>query len=182
MKNLIILKNTFSVIALVSIILTCACCKKKTGVDTLPPATQEGKNTMGYMYDGKPVIVEGVYTAPLTGCHSGVAYIKNGSNFELQGRRCGFPTLTLHIGKPTNYVGEINFNKKPITVLDSYGELDLMFVGELYQTNDSVVGKVTITKASNNIISGTFQFDCINIDTKQTRIKVTDGRFDFTTY
>jgi hypothetical protein len=149
-------------------------CKKKTAIDTLPKASQEGRNTMGYLYDGKPVVVEGKYEQPILGCHSGWSF----EYYFIQGRKCGFPTIHLGVPATSFGVGTIYYNKTPILTGDPYGELDLLIAGETYQTNDSVVGKILITKASDSILSGTFDFECINIFNKTKRIKVTDGRFD----
>jgi hypothetical protein len=158
-------------------ISTLSCCKKKP-IDKLPAATREGKNTMGCLIDGEAIIVEGKYRDPILGCTSGIQILGGSNYIELVGGQCELPAITLHLGKASILPGLVLFNKKPQLNSDNYGILDMGFVGERYETNDSVVGKINFTSVTDKILAGTFEFECINTQNKTTRKKVTDGRFD----
>jgi hypothetical protein len=158
-------------------ISTLSCCKKKP-IDKLPPATQEGKNTMGCLVDGEAVFTEGRYKEQLLGCSNGID-VYGGSNYlYIDLRKCAMPTVTLHLAKASIKQGQVLLNKTPIINTDNYGYLDMNIGSETFRTNDTVVGKVNFTTVTDKILAGTFEFECINITNKTTRKKVTDGRFD----
>jgi hypothetical protein len=158
-------------------ISTLSCCKKKP-IDKLPPATQEGKNTMGCLIDGDAVFTEGRYKAQLLGCSNGID-ILGGSNYvNIEFRKCGSPTVTLHLSKASIVPGLILLNKTAVLQTDNYAILDMNLNAIKYKTNDSVTGKVNFTTVTDKILAGTFDFECIHELNKTTRKKVTDGRFD----
>jgi hypothetical protein len=162
----------------IACISTLSCCKKKP-IDKLPPATQEGKNTIGYLVDGEAVFTEGKYEEKLLGCSNGIEILGSSSNYIIiSAKKCGSPTLSLKLGKASIKPGLILLNKKPIIVTDNYAELDMAIIFQMFQTNDSITGQIFITKSTDKVLSGTFSFDCINIYDKTTTKKVTDGRFD----
>jgi hypothetical protein len=158
-------------------ISTLSCCKKKP-IDKLPPATQEGKNTMGCLVDGEAVFTEGRYKAQLLGCSNGIDILGGSNYIIIEFRKCGAPTVSLNLGKASIKPGIVLLNKTPLLNIDNIGYLDMGLVGEWYQTNDSVVGKVNFTTVTDKILAGTFEFECIHELNKTTRKKVTDGRFD----
>jgi hypothetical protein len=161
----------------IACISTLSCCKKKPN-DKLPPATQEGKNTMGYLIDGEPVFMEGVYKKLIIGCSQGIQLLGGSTSIIIQGKKCEAPTLSLNLGKASIKPGQVLLNKTPVLESDNYGILDTGWADEWYQTNDSVIGKINFTTVTDKIIAGTFEFECINVINKSTRKKVTDGRFD----
>jgi hypothetical protein len=161
----------------IACISTLSCCKKKP-IDKLPPATQEGKNTMGYLVDGEAVFMEGKYQDLFIGCSQGIKVLGGSNDITIMGKKCESPTLSLKLGKASIKPGLILLNKKPIIVTDNYAELDMAIIFQMFQTNDSITGQIFITKSTDKVLSGTFSFDCINIYDKTTRKKVTDGRFD----
>jgi hypothetical protein len=162
----------------IACISTLSCCKKKP-IDKLPPATQEGKNTMGYLVDGEAVFTEGKYEEKLLGCSNGIEILGSSSNYIIIcAKKCGSPTLSLNLGKASIKPGLVLLNKKPVVQSDNYGKLDMLFVGEHFETNDSMVGKINFTTVTDKIMAGTFEFECINTINKTTTKKVTDGRFD----
>jgi hypothetical protein len=156
---------------------TLSCCKKKP-IDKLPPATQEGKNTMGCLVDAEAVFTEGRYKEPLLGCSNGIQIIGGSNYIIVQFRKCGLPTVSFNLAKASIKVGTILLNKTPQLSTDNIGYLDMGLVGEWYQTNDSVVGKINFTTVNDKVMAGTFEFECIHELNKTTRKKVTDGRFD----
>jgi hypothetical protein len=161
----------------IACISTLSCCKKKPN-DKLPPATQEGKNTMGYLIDGEPVFMEGVYKKLIIGCSQGIQLLGGSTSIIIQGKKCEALTLSLNLGKASIKPGIVLLNKTPTLESDDVGELMMIINAERFQTNDSITGKINITKATDKVLSGTFSFDCINIYNKTERKKVTDGRFD----
>jgi hypothetical protein len=161
----------------IACISTLSCCKKKP-IDKLPPATQEGKNTMGYLVDGEAVFMEGKYQDLFIGCSQGIKVLGGSNYITIMGKKCESPTLSLNLGKASIKPGLVLLNKKPVVQSDNYGLLDMLFVGEHFETNDSMVGKINFTTVTDKIMAGTFEFECINTINKTTTKKVTDGRFD----
>jgi hypothetical protein len=173
------MKITLTALLLAACISTLSCCKKKP-IDKLPPATQEGKNTMGCLVDGVPVFTEGRYKHQPLGCSNGIDIlgVSSSSYIIIEFIKCGAPTVSLNLGKASIKSGVVLLNKTPNLSSDNYGILDTGFATEWFQTNDSVVGKVNFTTVTDKICAGTFEFECINVIDKTTRKKVTDGRFD----
>jgi hypothetical protein len=173
----ITLTLTLTTLLLAACISTLSCCKKKP-TNTLPPATQEGKNTMGCLVDGEAVFTEGRYKHQLLGCSNGINILGGTYDIQIDFRKCGSPTVSLNLGKASIKPGLVLLNKTPLLSSDNYGILDTGFATEWFQTNDSVVGTINFTTVTDKICSGTFEFECINVIDKTTNKKVTNGRFD----
>jgi hypothetical protein len=171
------MKITLTTLLLIACISTLTCCKKKP-IDKLPPATQEGKNTMGCLIDGEAVFTEGRYKHQLLGCSNGIDILGGSNYIIIEFRKCGAPTVSLNLGKASIKPGQVLLNKTPLLSSDNIGYLDMGLVGEFYQTNDSVVGTINFTTVTDKICAGTFEFECIHELNKTTRKKVTNGRFD----
>lgn len=154
------------------------CRKHHSDIDGLPPATQEGKNTLGFLLNGLPWIPQGFrgtgnlsidYDAGFNqGIFNIVAY-----NF--------IPTISQQfiIGVRDS----LNFMNGPITFQLSrtslYG-VSYNFPCDYFNQLSDVEsqGSLTITKLDriNRIVSGTFNATLYK--TGCDTIKITDGRFD----
>ena len=174
-------------------------CKKdkKTPLEQLPDATQEGKGTFGCLINGEVFMPNGGggFTPSLT-----VDYYKNGvtgiralnvynykdmsfyiSNFS---RKTGQTTDTNSIWYPIKDSGYFLFSKVNLKTFAAY-YIDTQ--GCKYETDSSNIGLLTITKFQSpslgpnsttipGIISGTFYFKVKTPGCPD--VAVTDGRFD----
>ncbi|WP_316812938.1 DUF6252 family protein [Pedobacter heparinus] len=163
------------------LLITASCKKAKTGIDGLPAATQEGKNTIGCMVNGvlfKPKgsatggpIVQSYYQLDNGNYLFLVAARRRGNN-----RTLGVQIETLGIELQTGMtipLVERSMGKARGWYIDYGG-------GEFkdYQTNPQIKGELKITRfdLTNQIVSGTFWFDAV--DDKGLKVEVREGRFD----
>jgi hypothetical protein len=172
------MKTVITAISIICIFCFSKCKKDKPDSNGLPAATQEGKNTLGFLLNGQPWTPQGVRgTGNLSidydggfkqGIFSIVAY-----NFKTQ------ISEQFIIGVRDS----LNFINAPITL--SLDRLSLYSVSYntpcdyFNQLNDvTSSGKITITKLdrTNRIISGTFSATLTKSGCSE--IKITDGRFD----
>jgi hypothetical protein len=170
-----------------SLILLSATCKKTdTNITALPPATQNGSNTMGAKING--VIWINNYTCDCIGggtslpvSHYNSDFGFSGYNLDKLGKRTDI-TLNIH---GLTQTGEYPLSKYIVpTLVNSYAEvtIDQNSNSLDYQTDYTYLGTVTITKfdPTNRIISGTFQFDALNQNNPNDIVHITEGRFDVT--
>ena len=172
------MKKLITAILILSVFCFAQCKKSAPDSNGLPAATQDGKNTLGFLLNGQPWKPQGVRgTGNLSidfdpsfnqGIFSIVAYNFNTSVSE-----------QFIIGVKDS----LNFINAPITL--SLNRLSLYSVSYntpcdyFNQLNDvTSSGSMTITKLdrTNRIISGTFTAALQK--TGCTEIKITDGRFD----
>ncbi|PQJ31284.1 hypothetical protein BST92_04805 [Nonlabens arenilitoris] len=147
------------------------------GIDCLPPITQTGAGTFGCLVNGEPYFAFGGVNAQYQ--------LVNGSYNLLIGfdRDVGFPESISIIGN-----GQINENGQYIlgdptneilfgNIVFSYNEQSLEFNENT--TSNLHLGTTTITKLdeTNQIISGTFEFEILNLENNQV-YQITEGRFD----
>ena len=168
------MKNIFLTLILLA---TLSCCNNDDdNTETLPPATQTGAGTFACYVNGTSYIdtsggyfncfyqfIDGVYFFGIGGedeNHSifrQVILSSNASKIEENAQ------YTLNCNEPGNHYGEV------------------AFTGQLLgaTTCNTNFGTMTITKLdfTNNIVSGTFEFDIIHPDTGEI-IQIRDGRFD----
>ena len=147
------------------------------GIDCLPPITQTGAGTFGCLVNGEPYFAFGGVNAQYQ--------LVNGSYNLLIGfdRDVGFPESISIIGN-----GQINENGQYIlgdptneilfgNIVFSYNDQSLEFNENT--TSNLHLGTTTITKLdeTNQIISGTFEFEILNLENNQV-YQITEGRFD----
>lgn len=160
------------------VLLTSSCRKQKSDVKNLPPATQEGKNTFGFLLNGVPWTPQGIRgTANLSidydpgfknGIFSIVAYnfIPRSSEQFIIGVRDSLNTInapiTLNLSQTSLY--SVSFKK----TCDYFSQLD----------DVSSAGSLTITKLdrTKGTISGAFNITLSKPGCET--ITITDGRFD----
>jgi len=189
------MKNYHSFIFILSMLglflasISLSSCKKTTNeAPTLPPATNNGSNTMGaYINNVVWVPAPSFYYTGIQADYSGTAfriigYTNNSNRTE---------KTSVHINL-RNFSGTGNYSLNnpllPIGLSNSGQvliEQNTAPVGQIptsieYDTDSLHLGQVTITKFDpvKQIVSGTFQFDAINQNKPIGVTHVTAGRFD----
>lgn len=160
-----------------------ASCKKD--VDELPAATQTGANTFGAKVDAALWVPQGFGGFPandiLEARFAGPTSIMiNARNFAKSPKESEFEIYLVNVTGPGTYT--LNTTVDRVSPTASYGyyvEREFTPKNE-WITSPTNTGTVTITKLDvvNNIISGTFQFQALNIYNTPQPIAVTEGRFD----
>jgi len=171
--------------------LAASSCKKEDPEASLPPATQEGKNTAGCLIDGKPFVAEsyggGILSAPIPALDGGFSFNNsyrlsisgklNGEAVEVmlffQGRQTG----TYLLDKTTAYYP----GGDPNVILN---HATFRYVGsgihEELGTDAQHTGQVVLTKADvpNGLSAGTFAFTAVSSQNSSKIVVITQGRFD----
>ncbi|MEQ8927143.1 MAG: hypothetical protein RLO81_15085 [Fulvivirga sp.] len=179
-------------------------CSNDEPQPTLPPITEEGLNTFGCYVDGELLLPKD--GSPGIGSIGGGAnglmvYYLIDSATNSKGEKFG-PTYFAILA--SNYVdkgGDLIylyipsiFEGEDYTINESHGHGSgassphSHVLGNLYDSDDQVTrylsfpnsGKVTITRYDTieTIISGTFDLEMVDENSKTDTIKITDGRFD----
>ena len=161
-------------------------CKKE--VTELPAATQTGANTFGCKLNGDFWVPAGfgiVPTAPTLEARFGSTdlYI-NARNFSSSPTESEFEIFI----KDATHTGSYTLNTGagyPTTFTSNYAYYVHRRINpdNEWITASPYTGSVTITKIDsiNHFVSGTFQFQAINIYNSPQPINVTEGRFDVRT-
>ena len=176
MKNFI-----YSLLALI-LFFTTSCKKDLT---ELPPATQTGANTFGAKVDGKlwgPAGFGVVPTAPiLQARYYGDGIIINAGNYSSSPTESEFEIYIKHLTGPGTYPLNFDTQKYP----NEGGSYAYYVLRKLTPVNEWITSSqysgsvnITLNDTANRIISGTFQFDAMNLYSAQQLLHVTDGRFD----
>jgi hypothetical protein len=168
------MKQAFTLILL--LFLATACKKKDVApIDQLPPATQEGKGTLGFLVNGQAWTPKGNNGTPNLGFYYDPGY--KAGEFNLSAYRIPAKGQREHFVISTD---SLNF-KRTFSLNDpSVGSA--RFTNDVcsYNRDEEVFreGRLTVTKLDlqKHIVSGTFEFTLFrpSCDT----VKVTDGRFD----
>ncbi len=166
MKNLLFL---------ISLILTLSCCKNDDDqptdpIDQLPPATQTGENTFGFLVNGEPINVTN--TSQQVAIYQ-QGQLQFGGGVDNSERDIG---LSISLVDPITVNVYYNLTNFPMYTAE-FGRRE----GEIncsYAFENTYEGKVLFTKIDtiNFIISGTFEFSTITEGCED--IKITEGRFD----
>ena len=157
---------------------------KKSNIDSngLPPATEEGKNTLGFLLNGQPWKPQG---------NSGIGNLSIDFDSGFNNGILGIVAYrTLSSSDKTQFIlgiaDSLNFKTAPFTLVimkKSIGGLSFSTSSycDILHTDTTIyeTGKINITKLdrTSRIISGTFEgvlFKQICGDT----VRITDGRFD----
>ena len=159
-------------------------CKKE--VSELPPATQTGANTFGAKLNGEFWVPQGF--GPFSADNllearrlpSGEIYI-NARNFSKSPVETEFELFLIGVTGPGTYLLNTDLNSYP-TTNGNYGyyvDRNITPRNE-WLTSSQYSGSVTITKLDTvaRFVSGTFQFNAINLYNAPQAISVTEGRFD----
>ncbi|MBC7653000.1 MAG: hypothetical protein H7098_00835 [Oligoflexus sp.] len=169
-------------------------CKKEKGINALPSATQEGKNTFGCLLNGKAFVPKGI--SPLFN-PDGARILK--STYSYVGNSTpkyyflSISALRKGSGNVSEYVQLYIFNDFPIIAgktyelkrskIDNRAEGNYLYANVVsensYDTqNQDYIGQISISKIDevNQFVSGTFSFDAVN--NKGEKIEIREGRFD----
>ena len=154
-------------------------CKKSNPVSNgLPAATQDGKNTLGFLLNGRPWKPQGVRGTGNLSIDFDPSF--NQGIFNIVAYNFNTPLSEQFI---IGVKDSLNFINAPITLSLNRSSLYSISYNKpcdyFNQLNDvTSSGSMTITKLDriNHIISGTFTASMIKIGC--TEIKITDGRFD----
>jgi hypothetical protein len=160
-----------------------AACNKE--VEELPPATQTGAHTFGAKVDGELWVPKGfggfpandILEAKFTGANSIMIRAKN---FAKSPKETEFEIHLINVTGPGTYTLNVDVVRPTVSASYAYFvERELTPKNE-WQTTPSYTGTVTITRLDlvNEIISGTFQFNAINLYNSPEPLSVTEGRFD----
>ena len=175
------MKTILTAVAIISIFCFAKCQKEKPDANGLPSATQEGKNTLGFLLNGQPWKPQGNNgTANLSidvdlsfnqGIFGIAAYrIINSNNREYFG---------IGVSDSLNYISinnSLTMRKNSIAKARfSPNSCDMSF----YDTTVFRNGQLIITKLDkiNRIIAGKFNATLFQTGCGDT-IRITDGRFD----
>lgn len=158
------------------------CKKEETGIEALPPATQEGKNTFGCLVNGEAFTPKGSNLGgPILSSFyqfinrpSGTGFYFNISASNKQSELIKGISLNAEntiIAEGNKYIlkGDKVFSSFSILKLDKTDK---------FSTTDLFRGELYISKfdESKQIVSGTFWFDALN--EKGEKVEVREGRFD----
>ena len=168
-------------ISCISLVFLAACKKEVKG---LPEATQTGANTFGAKVNGAFWVPQGFGSIPandiLEARMAGDVITINARNFASSPNETEFQLTIFNVTAPGTYL----FNTDVIhpNGTSSYGyyvKRNLTPQNE-WLTSSTYTGSVTITRIDvvNMIVSGTFQFNALNIYNAPEPITVTEGRFD----
>jgi hypothetical protein len=171
-----------SIIAILLLILTSSTNCKKGSLfgDKLPAATQEGKNTCGFLVNGKVWLPRGDNGFPNLSCLYDETY--NGGTFAINGYRyesgasnsTGFAIGVNNIKD----AGVYKLNITSIAVAKYFGATGQCIIYNWFDTIQNHNAYLNISKLDKQkrIVSGTFEF-ALTLSGCET-IRITQGRFD----
>jgi uncharacterized protein DUF6252 len=159
-------------------------CKKD--ITSLPPATQTGANTFGCKIDGElwgPTGFGIASTAPIleANYYDGRTIIINARNLSTSPTESEFEIHLMNVVTPGVYLLNTNTQKYPYhTGNYAYYVVRKYIPLNEWMTTSQYSGQVEITKTDtiNRIVSGTFQFQALNLYYSPQPVNVTEGRFD----
>lgn len=159
-------------------------CKKE--ISELPPATQTGANTFGCRVNNQLWGPSGfgiAITAPILEARyfDGRTIIINARNFSSSPTESEFEIHLMNVVTPGVYLLNTTSQKYPYQAGNyAYYVVRKLIPLNEWMTNSQYTGQVEITRTDtvNRIVSGTFQFQAINLNNSPQPINVTEGRFD----
>ncbi len=163
---------------LIAVLLLGSCRDRHQDEDTLPPATQEGKNTGGALVDGKVWVakIEAPDSNP-GGNNTMYDYANNEYRLSIKLNNLKNPdgnNIEINVTSP------VELNQGTYQLNNNYSNRGMYSVISFstYYTSASNTGVVNITRFDkiNKIVSGTFSFTAVNSAGQVVTIK--EGRFD----
>jgi hypothetical protein len=155
-------------------LLLSTCCKNDdnscNGIDCLPPATQTGENTIGYLVNEEPISVTN--SNKMTAIYQ-QGQLQFGGGIDNSETDIG---LGIILSDPINVNVDYDLTNYP-TYAAQFGKREDR-INCSYAFENTYQGSVTFTKIdrTNYIISGSFEFSTVT-DNCET-INITNGRFD----
>jgi hypothetical protein len=164
------------------ILFSLASCDKS--IDELPPETQTGAHTFGAKINGEFWVPQGFGAFPandiLEARMIGNDVIINARNFSNSPDETEFEIRINDVTAPGVYqLNTTNAYPSGVASYAYYVERRITPENQ-WVTSSTSTGTVTITRVDtvNLIVSGTFQFNMLNINNAPEPISVTEGRFD----
>ncbi len=165
-----------------SLLLLTACNKKVT---ELPPATQTGANTFGAKVNGELWVPKGFAGIPANDALQ-VRFLANmnmyinAMDFSKSPTEKEFEIFIQNVTGPGTYQLNTSVTYPTTNASYAYYVKRTLTPQEEWITSSIYTGSVTITKLDipNKIVSGTFQFNLVNIYNAAQTLSVTEGRFD----
>ncbi len=164
---------------IISIFSFAKCNKDKIDSNGLPPATQEGKNTLGFLLNGIPWTPKGFNGTANLSLYYDPMYMGGVFNISCYNRQSGSSNRQLlgFFADSVQQTQKLVFGRKDFGV-EFY---DNFKINCNFSSRDSMViseGYCEITKIdkANGIFSGVFEFTLKK--TNCTTVKITQGRFD----
>ncbi len=162
---------------------TLSCCNKDDApsqqtseLEKLPPATQNGANTVGCLLDGKAFLPGNFPNA--TNCF--YQLVDGEYYFAMAFGNTNFNAINIDVGVGTQKLQIQQYEQYDLYELTDYNAYGGYNFGTFnYTTTHTHTGKFTITKLDeiNHIVSGTFWFDVL--DNNEVVHQIREGRFDF---
>lgn len=172
-------------------LLTIGSCKKDDPQASLPPATQEGKNTAGCLINGQAFVAQSyggdILSPPTPAMSGGFSFDSlyclfihgkyNGQGVEvmlfLRGERTGIYLLNRTTPYYPQSTPRYALSHATYRTVDSYTR-------EVYVTDARHTGRVELTKGNiqQGLSAGTFSFTAVSNQDSIKTITITDGRFD----
>ena len=187
MKAINLKPYTFYLLLSLILIMGMKCKKDETGIEALPPATQEGKNTFGCLVNGEAFTPKGsnlggpilssyyqyLNTSTAQGYFFNVSANKNENNIA---KSVNLGANNVLIGEGKTYI-----LKNHSEANETYGRFGITSGSgntNEYLTKNIFRGELYVSKfdESKQIVSGTFWFDAVN--EKGEKVEVREGRFD----
>jgi len=159
-------------------------CKKE--ITELPPPTQTGANTFGCKVDGQLWMPSGFGIASTAiileaNYFDGRTIIINARNLSSSPTESEFEIHLMNVVTPGVYLLNTTTEKYPYHLGNyAYYVVRKFIPSNEWMTNSQYTGQVEITKTDtvNRIVSGTFQFQAINLYNTPQPVNITEGRFD----
>lgn len=174
------MKHTYLLTILLLIVTSSSNCKKSSLLgDKLPPATQEGKNTCGFLLNGEVWLPKGDNGYPNLICDYDETY--NGGSFNIGGyrydtqSRSAFSVSGRNITSPGTYKLNLTSSHRTYFSIDNTQNYCVYYWEDTIANHNAYL---TITKLdkTTRIVSGIFEFAQVKQGCQEVRI--TQGRFD----
>jgi hypothetical protein len=179
-----------SVLFLSSVICLSPSCKKHDDtvdpLSQLPPATTTGANTFGCLVNGQVFIPHAVANPGNNSTQCNYIYTNGGYYLTVAASNDNNSSYIVNVALNTNLLAisegqTLKLENRNVAgkACGLYGFVNASII--TYQTTTIVSGQLHITKfdQTNQIISGTFNFNAIRTDILNSdTVHVTDGRFD----
>jgi hypothetical protein len=175
------MKKSFAFYFVIASVALLSCNKEVT---ELPPSTQTGANTFGCKVDGKFWVPAGFGIMPTAATVEvrflGTDILINARNFSSSPTETEFELRIKNVTGPGVYSLNTTTTYPNNAVSYGYYVHRKITPDNEWMTSAEYPGTVTITKIDtvNLIVSGTFEFQAINLYNNPQPMSVTEGRFD----
>lgn len=178
--------NNFTILMMITALLSCR--RDKVPNFSLPPLTQTGQNTLGFLLNGKVWTNYGK-RCTIAGCKENkvTAYLYKQPNGDFDFGIAGYHTLRSDTTDQSFYITTKNITTTGTFQLDSSLKRKMIFIGSRYnqwyrEHKNILPDKCTVTftrfDTINKIVSGTFTGVLYRPGNLNDSIRIQEGRFD----